>query len=94
MLTERRHMSLKWAAERLHVDATIFIINKLIELGDPSLKNVESFTTSLLDYVQNSDASSPEGKPEFMSAIKNWLNTKIGTTKESNRFKLFNAFRY
>lgn len=94
MLTERRYMSLKWAAERLHVDATIYIINKLIELGDPSLKNVESFTTGLLDYVQNSDAADPKGKPEFMSAMKNWLGSRVEGKKESNRFKMFKTFRY
>ena len=94
MLTERRHMSLKWAAERLHVDATIYIINKLIELGDPSLKNVESFTTSLLDYVQHSDAADPKGKPEFINAIRGWLSSRVEGKKESNRFKMFKTFRY
>jgi hypothetical protein len=94
MLTERRHMSLKWAAEKLHVDATIFIINKLFELGDPSLKNTEAFITSLLDYVQNSDASDPKGKPEFMNAIRSWLSSRVEGKKESNRFKMFKTFKY
>lgn len=94
MLTERRHMSLKWAAERLHVDATIFIINKLIELGDPSLKNTEAFIMSLLDYVQNSDAADPKGKPEFINAIRGWLSSRVEGKKESNRFKMFKTFKY
>jgi hypothetical protein len=94
MITERRNMALKWAAEKLHVDATIFIIDKLFELGDPSLKNTEAFITSLLDYVQNSDASDPKGKPEFINAIRSWINSRVGGKKESNRFKMFKAFRY
>ena len=94
MLTERRHMSLKWAAERLHIDATIFILNKLIELGDTSIKDVEAFTKSLVDYVQNSDAAKSEDKPAFVSAIMNWMNSKVGSKKESLRFQTFDRFKY
>lgn len=94
MLTERRHMALKWAAERLHIDGTIYILNKLIELGDSSIKDVESFTKSLLDYVQNSDASKVEDKPVFISAIRNWLDSKKAGVKESKRFFGFKKFKY
>ena len=94
MLTERRHMALKWSAERLHQEATLFILNKLYELGDSSMKDVETFTKSLIDYVQNSDASKSEDKPEFITAIRNWMNSKVGSKKESLRFQTFDRFKY
>lgn len=90
MLTERRYMALKWAAERLNVEATIFILNKLKELGDDSMKNSEQFIKSLMDYVQSSDASSKDDKPRFMNAINNW-SSKI---TESKRFSSFKSFFY
>ena len=94
MLNERRYMALKWAAEWLQPESTIFILDKLFELGDPKAKDIELFTKSIVDFAQNSDAAHGGDKSKFVSVIMNWLNTKIGTTKESNRFKLFNAFRY
>ncbi len=90
MLSERRYMALKWAAERLNVESTIFILNKLKELGDDSMKNSEQFIKSLLDYVESSDAASKDDKPRFFEAIKNWSET----LKESNRFKSFKSFLY
>ena len=94
MLNERRYMALKWAAEWLQAETTIFILDKLSELGDPKAKDIELFTKSIVDFAQNSDAAHGGDKPKFVSDVMNWLNTKIGATKESNRFKLFNTFRY
>ena len=90
MLTERRHMALKWAAERCNIESTIYILNKLKELGDDSMKNSEQFIKSLMDYVQSSDASNKKDKPRFFEAINNW-NESI---KETKRFKSFKSFRY
>ena len=92
MISERSYLSLKWAAGAFKLDACFFIINKLFELGDPSIKNIESFK-SVFDRVENSE-SDPKTKAEFINTIKNFINDKFEGKKESNRFKLFNTFRY
>jgi len=92
MISERGYLSLKWAGAAFQLDACIFIINKLFELGDPSIKNLESFK-SLFDRIENSE-SDPKTKAEFINTIKNFINDKFEGKKESNRFKMFKAFRY
>jgi hypothetical protein len=98
MISARRNFGLKNAAERLYVDATIFILDKYIELGHYSTKDIESFKSFVkalfVEYVQDSDKSDNKDKPEFMNTINNWVDNKFGVKKESNRFRMFKSFRY
>lgn len=92
IISERRYMSLKWASERLNFEATTLIIQKLIDLGDENVKDLDDFMKTFIDHVNSTDASKGEDKPMFLEKIKNWYKEKIGGVKESKRFLSFYNF--
>ena len=94
MITERRNMALKWAAEHGKAEATIFILQKLFDLGYKDLVGNPGYLNSLIDYVQNTDASKPEEKQKVIDYIKEWSKDKFNEAKESNRFNSFKTFKY
>lgn len=94
MITERRYMALKWAAEHGKAEATIFILQKLFELGYKDLVGKPEYLKSLVDYVQNTDASKPEEKQKVIDAIRDWSKDKFTEAKESTRFNNFRDFKY
>jgi len=94
MITERRNMALKWSAEHGKAESTIFILQKLFELGYKDLVGKPEYLKSLIDYVQNTDASKPEEKQGVINAIREWSKDKFTESKESKRFNNFKTFRY
>jgi hypothetical protein len=94
MITERRNMALKWAAEHGKSEATVFILQKLFELGYKDLVGKPEYLKSLIDYVQNTDASKPEDKQNVIDSIREWSKDKFNEAKESNRFNSFKTFKY
>lgn len=93
MLSERRYMALKWAAERLNIEATIYILDKLVELNDTSMKSSDQLIKSLMDYVESFDDAEGD-KKTFYDAIRNWQNRNPSITQESRRFTNFRKFEY
>jgi ankyrin repeat protein len=94
MITERRNMALKWSAEHGKAESTIFILQKLFELGYKDLVGKPEYLKSLIDYVQNTDASKPEEKQSVIDAIREWSKDKFTEAKESKRFNNFKTFKY
>jgi ankyrin repeat protein len=94
MITERRNMALKWSAEHGKAESTIFILQKLFELGYKDLVGKPAYLKSLIDYVQNTDASKPEEKQNVIDAIREWSKDKFTEAKESKRFNNFKTFKY
>jgi ankyrin repeat protein len=94
MITERRNMALKWSAEHGKAESTIFILQKLFELGYKDLVGKPEYLKSLIDYVQNTDASKPEEKQGVIDAIREWSKDKFIEAKESKRFNNFKTFKY
>jgi hypothetical protein len=94
MITERRNMALKFSAEHGKAEATIFILQKLFELGYKDLIDKPEYLKSLIDYVQNTDASKPEEKQNVIGAIREWSKDKFTEAKESKRFNNFKTFKY
>jgi hypothetical protein len=94
MITERRNMALKFAAEHGKSEATVFILQKLFELGYKDLVGKPELVKSLVDYIQNTDASKPEDKQKVIDAIRDWSKDKFTEAKESKRFNNFKTFRY
>jgi ankyrin repeat protein len=94
MITERRNMALKWSAEHGKAESTIFILQKLFELGYKDLVGKPEYLKSLIDYVQNTDASKPEEKQNVIDAIREWSKDKFTEAKESKRFNNFKTFKY
>lgn len=92
MVTERRYMALKNAAQKLETDIVIFLLDKLVELKDDSMKEPKKIIDAVLDSAKLSD--DVEGKLEFTKNINDWYNQKFGGLKESRKFKNFKNFRY
>lgn len=95
LINERRRMALKWAADAAKIEAVLFILDKLKELGDPQLtENPELYVRGFLDYVSSSEAIDVKSKEVVSNGLKQWLSTNYGPTKESKRFQSFNTFKY
>jgi hypothetical protein len=99
LITARRFMSVKQAAENGQLEAIIFIMDELQKTNSDIFETeakLDSFIKGILSWCATSHKFSKEKLGEFTEILSNYKSKESSETikKESYRFEKFRNFKY